>query len=273
MWIWIVSLVVVIACVIFAYWMIVSSYDEIPAKQKFPFIRRTLPANKQANETVAALRSKIKDLEEHYSYQDIQFSKLHQRLQSLEGTPSRIMPGIINQQQEEEEENWKELYYEENEKKEKLENELDELRQLMEETQSDKSLNTDNEKLAALQSEHDARMSQILSLQKETDQLQLKLEAATTREKDLQQQLQKEIDQLKKYAQLESAYTQLKCENENMRAHLREMNKREEELENRLAHARELESRVAIYEEEKSKLVSEMDSRLGQNKVFYSGNQ
>lgn len=268
MWIWIVSLIVLIACLVFAYWMMASSYDYIPSERKFlfGFKRAKAPGESLNEETIRALRSKIKSIEETGSYHEIQFSKFQQRLQELENSnekvqqPAGAVVGIVQAK-----ENWMEMYYEELEKKEKLENELDEVRQQL--TEND---NVENG-LALLQSKYDTRINEMRSVQNELDTMQLKYEAVTLRQKELEQLLSAEIELKNKFAQFETANTFLKCENENMRAHLKEMNKREEELEKKLAHARELESRVAIYEEEKYKLVSEMENMVNQNKIFFSG--
>ena len=46
------------------------------------------------------------------------------------------------------------------------------------------------------------------------------------------------------------------------------MTKREKEMEQRIVHVKELESRVAIYEEEKSKMISDLEQMVNQNKMF-----
>ncbi|MEO6136790.1 MAG: hypothetical protein ABIP35_16665 [Ginsengibacter sp.] len=274
MWIWIVSLILLIACIILAYWIMVSSYDSFPADKKFffGFMKRPPSDTYQHEETLRALRSKIKSIEESESYREIQVSKLQQRLQALEYSNEKnpIVIATVTTPSKEEE-NWKELYYEENEIKEKLENELDEVRQLLTDAEDRMLQNEGSEiDLSSLQSEYDTRVEEIRSMQLEMDNLQLRLEAASARERELENSLRNEIALKNKFAHLESVNTQLKCENENMRAHLKEMNKREEELEKKLAHARELESKVSIYEEEKYKMIAEMQSMVNQNKMFFT---
>ena len=274
MWIWIVSLVLLIACIVLAYWIMVSSYDYFPSDKKFffGFRKRTSSDAYHHEETLRALRSKIKSIEESESYREIQVSKLQQRLQVLENSTAKNPSGIaVAPSPSKEEENWKELYYEENEKKEKLENELDEVKELLVDAE-DKVLKNDGSgnALSSLQSEYDTRVEEMRSMLLEMDNLQLKLEAASTREKELENSLRNEIALKNKFAHLECVNTQLKCENENMRAHLKEMNKREEELEKKLAHARELESKVSIYEEEKYRMIAEMQSMVNENKMFFT---
>lgn len=140
MWIWwVISLIILIACVIFTYRMIISSYEFLPVDKNKLYGSKIFPGsntNVLKKRDILSLYSKLQKMEESSSFYDIQFSKLLQRLKVLEemqGRPSeqRVITG------KKDEENpiaigWKELYYEENELKERLENELDEMSRKLE---------------------------------------------------------------------------------------------------------------------------------------------
>lgn len=264
---WIISLVVLIICFIFAYRVIVSSYDYMPGDTKnfLSFKRGTSSENYPANnETIWDIKNKIHQVEENSSFYEIQFSKLKQRLNALEE--------LYNSQQEkiivsDENEDWKEMYYQENEMKEKLENELDETRQKLDEAGNKlKSTEENNSKWISLQSEYDARLNDLQSMQNNIGLLQRKLEAAINREKELEQSLLTEINTKKQYAQFQSENARLKSENEGLRLQIVEMNKRENDLEEKISRLNELESKLAIFEEEKAKMISDLEQMLHQNK-------
>ncbi len=269
MWIWwIVSLIVLIACFIFAYRMIVSSYDFLPADKKNLLL---LGKNKSAQnaasaeqEIIKSLKSKLQSVEENNAFYELQFSKFQQRLNALEEISTS--PQAL---QKEDDEDWKELYYEENEKKEKLENELDETRQQLDEYEHKFKLSEENSmKWSGLQSDYDARLHDLQSMQNHMGLLQRQLEAAAQREKELEQLLAAEIAQKKKFAYLESENTRLKTETDDLRKNLDQINQQRHEYQARAAYVQQLESKIAIYEEEKAKIISNLELMVSQNKVF-----
>lgn len=271
MWIWIVSLIVLVACFIFAYRMIVSSYDYMPTDKKFPpgFKKAFTSEASLHQETLRALRSKLKSVEDNNSYYEIQFSKFQHRLKALEELQN-TQPKISHKPFIDEED-WKEMYYEENDAKEKLENELDETSQkLADAGNSLKEFEESKRQWSGLQSEYDARLNDLQSMQNNMELLQRQLDAVAEREKELEQLLLVEINLKKQYSQLETGHVQLKSETEDLRRQLAEMHRREAALEHRISHVNELESRVAIYEEEKSKIISDLELMAGQNKMFFA---
>jgi chromosome segregation ATPase len=273
MWIWwIISLIVLIACFIFAYRVIMSSYDFLPAEKKnFLSFKRNTPAESSAGRSTEAmwdLKNQLQKVEETSSFYEIQFSKLQQRLKALEAQ-------YENQQQappvskKEDEEDWKEMYYEENEVKEKLENELDSTRQKLEEVENKLgSLEQDNSKWSGLQSEYDARLNDLQSMQNNIGLLQRQLEASEAREKELEISLAAEINEKKQYAHLQSEVARLKSENDDLRQQIVEMNKKEKALEGGISRLNELEARLAVYEEEKAKMIADLELMVNQNKMF-----
>lgn len=270
MWIWwIISLVVLIACFIFAYKVIVSSYDLLPADKKnfLSFKKVSHSGNhSQRPEAIWDLKKKLQQVEETSSYYEIQFSKMQERLKALEAKyqTEQQMPVSKNDDQED----WKEMYYEENEVKEKLENELDITRQKLEEAEKQLSkIETDNSKWTALQSDYDARLNDLQSMQNNLGLLQRQLEAAAGREKELELSLAAEINAKKQYSKLESENARLNSENDEMRKQLVEIHNKEKELEIGLSRLHELENQVAIYEEEKAKMIANLEMMVNQNKM------
>src|SRR5664279_1064214 len=95
MWIWwIISLVILIACVIFAYRMIVSSYELLPPDKRFykSFQKNPPPTQKSIiqQESINALKNKVQSVEENSSFYEIQIAKLMERLKTLENQNIRI---------------------------------------------------------------------------------------------------------------------------------------------------------------------------------------
>src|SRR5665647_92032 len=273
MWIWwIISLIILIVCFIFAYRMIVSSYDFLPTDKKFSLgfkkeasSQNSTPAQQEA---IRSLKNKLQSVEDNTSFYEIQFSKFQQRLKALE-EQYNSQQVHNNYHPKADEEDWKEMYYEENEVKEKLENELDATRQKLEEVENKlNSIEENNSQQAGLRSEYDARLNDLQSMQNNIGLMQRQLEAAAEREKELEQILLSEITIKKKYAQLESEYRALQSENEDLRKQVIEMNQKERDLEVRITRLNELESKLAIYEEEKAKMIADLELMVSQNKIF-----
>jgi chromosome segregation ATPase len=273
MWIWwIISLVVLIGCFIFAYKVIVSSYDLLPAEKKnFLSFKRTSPFENHSPrpEAIWDLKNKLQKVEENSSFYEIQFSKMQERLKALEVQYQSQKQMTVSQNGHQED--WKEMYYEENEVKEKLENELDLTRQRLEEVEKQISeIENDNSKWTGLQSEYDARLNDLQSMQNNIGLLQRQLEAAAVREKELELSLVAEINAKKQYSKLESENVRLRSENDDLRKQLVEIHNKEKQLEIGLSRLHELENQLSIYEEEKAKMIANLEMMVSQNKIVSS---
>jgi chromosome segregation ATPase len=268
MWIWwIVSLLILIACIIFAYRMIVSSYEFLPVDKRYFLGLFKNTANTETGslqkDSLKALKNKVQSVEDSNTFYQIQLSKFQQRLQMLEdsGIP-KPSTEIISKSQGNEED-WKEMYYEENEMKEKLENELDFTKQMLEEAENKLKESLGNSfRWVQLQSDYEARLHDLESRQNEIEVLQNQLMASTERERELEQLLLSEITIREKYSMLQKEYVQLQSEADDLRRRIGELSKRDMNLEMRLVHLTELESKLAICEQEKSKLKSYLENRL-----------
>jgi chromosome segregation ATPase len=272
MWIWwIISLLVLIACFIFAYKAIVSSFDFLPAdKRSIFFFKKDIPIESSPvrSEAMWDLQKHLQKVEENSSFYELQFTKLQERLKALEAQLEN-QPQKQTHLKKEDEEDWKEMYYEENEAKEKLENELDTTRQRLEEVENKLNfIDENNTKWNSLQSDYDARLNDLQSMQNNLGLLQRQLEAAAAREKELELSLLAEIKTKKQYAQMDSNYARLKSENEDLKRQIAALNKKEREMQSGISRLKELESRLATYEEEKAKMIANLQQMVNQNKIF-----
>src|SRR5664279_396552 len=110
---WILSLIILISCIVFAYRMIVSTYEFLPAEKRYFLGFYKNPSSESVplqRGTLKALDRKVQVVEDNTTFYGIQFSKLQDRLKVLEELtlkPSEKPSREAN----EDEENWKELYY------------------------------------------------------------------------------------------------------------------------------------------------------------------
>ena len=229
MWIWwIVSLIVLVGCIIFAYRMIVSSYEFLPADKRFFFGFNKNPASStnfpDHPDALKILRNKMQHVEDNTTFYHIQFSKFQDRLKVMEEKFAMNSKKINATAIEfEDEEDWKELYYEENSKKELLENELDLTKQTLEKLEN--KLNEVEDKTGhwkQLQSDYELRLNDLQSMQNETMHLQKQLDASIEREKELEQLLLSEITMREKYCLLQKEYTRLLSETDDLRRRIME---------------------------------------------------
>jgi chromosome segregation ATPase len=276
MWIWwIISLIVLIACFIFAYKVIMSSYDWLPAdKNNFMSFKKASSSGNTfpRSEAIYDLKNKLQKVEENSSFYEIQFSKLQERLNHLESQYETQLQTTLSKKSQEED--WKEMYYEENELKEKLENELDLAQQRLEEMQKQLAETEENDsKWKAFKSDYDARLNDLESMQNNIEILQRQLEASVVREKELQLSLASEINAKKQFSNLESVNARLRSENDDLRSQLVQIHNREKELEFKISKLNELESRVAIYEEEKAKMIASLEVMVNANKATLNTNK
>lgn len=266
MWIWwLLSLFILIACFVFAYRMIVSSYEFLPADKRYlwKFGKDNLPPESVTaqKESLKILRKKIQAVEDNTTFYQIQFTKFQDRLKVLEEL--NVSPKLKPMQYKEEEEDWKEMYYEENEAKEKLENELDTTRQMLEEAEARlKESISDNFKFVEANSDSESKFHEISSLKENNELLQRQLTASVERENELERLLMSEITMREKFSMLQKEYVQLQSEADDLRRTIIELGKKDLQLEIRLVRLSELESKLALCEEEKSKLKSRLESHL-----------
>jgi chromosome segregation ATPase len=266
---WIMSLIILIFCIVFAYRMIVSTYEFLPADKRYflgfyknPVLQDAGPVQR---DTLRALNKKFQSVQDNTTFYEIQLSKIQDRLKTLEelntlkSPPEKISKAI----KPEPEEDWKEMYYEENTLKEKLENDLDSTRQMLEEAENKlKDSSGDSASYAELQSEYESRLHDLNSLQEHIGLLKRQLEASAERERELEQLLLSEITLREKYSLLQREYGELQSEADDLRRRIVELNKKDVNLQMRVIHLNELESKLALCEEEKIRLKTNLEQLL-----------
>lgn len=268
MWIWwLLSLIILIACIIFAYRMIVSSYEFLPIDKrsfwKFGKNNFTTSSAPAQTESLKAIKKKLQTVEDSTSFYNMQFTKLQERLKALEEVRNTAANVQAQASSIEQEEDWKEMFYQENEAKAKLEDELDALNQMLEDTQARlKELTQNNSHNAEVQSNNDSRLHLIDSLQNQVGLLQVQLTASSEREKELEQSLLSEITIREKYSMLQKEYIELQSEADDLRIRIVELSKKDQHYEMRLIHLTELESNLALCEEEKLRLKTRLEKHL-----------
>jgi len=244
--------------------MIVSTYEFLPADKRYflGFYKNSDSMNPGPlqKETVRALNRKIQSVEHNTTFYEIQVSKLQERLKALEElnslTPSSTLR-ITDAEKPEDEEDWKEMYYEENSAKEKLENDLDYTRQMLEEAENKlKDSSEKNARWIQFQSEHESRLNDMQSLQEHISLLKRQLAASAEREKELEQLLLSEITLREKYSLLQREYTELQSETDDLRRRVVELNKaeltkRDSDRQVLVVHLNDLESKLAFVKKKK----------------------
>ena len=271
--IWSISLIVLIASVLFVYRMLVTSSEFITTDKPFPFkfLKAGAGKDKFYRQSLKLLNSKIKSLEDSNAYYEIQFSRLQSRLNNSSEVvvAEHATGGSFSTQEEEDGEDWKELYYQENEEKVRLENELDESLQNLELVKQEMELFKESaEQTAALKSLLDARLIELNSIQNQMEVLEKKLCGAAVREKDLQALLNKEIALKSVYTKIENDNVRLRSELEDLKRQLIEMHQKETESARQLIRLREMQSQAGFYEEEKNRKIIELNKKMEKNRVF-----
>ncbi len=272
MWIWIICLIVLVVCFVIAWRMMMNSYDLLPSEKKFNLFQSFSPSDISYHmETLRSIKAKMKSLEDKSDYFESQIQKLNQSMSgsSKSGNNNQFNP-FVQALPKQDEDDWKELYYDENSKKEKLENELDVAQQEIEYLQEslEKSQHKSQE-ILSLEKEYQLRLQQIETLEKQVRELHQNLEHAQKHQEDLKSQLNREIQQKKQFEEAGNNYITLKSENEGLRRQISEMGMRQSEIEGKLLYMNQLESKVSAYEEEKTKMIADLELMLNQSKIHH----
>lgn len=290
MWIWIACLVVLVICFIIAWRMLMNSYNlNNSDEKKFSLFGSLSPSDISFyTETIKSMRSKLKSLEDRGEYYENQIDKLNKKIKVFE----KKSPAPFSRQDafhgpaDEEEEDWKELYYAENHKKEKLENELDASHQEIEFLEDQLvEIKTQLEKATAAQSLHKSREEEIQSLRNTISELHKGIEEAA----NLQVLFEKQKNQLEETSQslktikaekeelerklqaqnqLEETlkiYQSFKSENEVLKNKLQEMNAHQLQIEEKINQVHQLESHLQTLAAEKVSAEEKLAASILQN--------
>jgi hypothetical protein len=160
-------------------------------------------------------------------------------------------------------ENWKEMYYSENQVKIKIENELEITKGKLHELQNKlKEATENNVRLFEVKGDYDKQLNYIHLLEADISSLQRQLRASIERENELENLLISEIIVREKYSMLQSKYKQVQVEANDLQRRIIVQSQKEMNMEIRLIRLSELESKLAICEEENLKLISRLENNL-----------
>lgn len=252
MWIWIVSLIVLIVCFIIVWRLFISSYNSVSSEKNINLFQ---PFNPRGSafplDTIRALQSKLKSLEDKSDYYSDQIEQLNRRLKNYE---KDRLPSFVPKTGEmsivkgkEGEEDWKELFYEENEKKEKLENELDLAQQEIEYLQGElKKLTSDIAGKEELEKAYSMLLQSMESAQKNLEELRNQLAENEKHRTALEEKLWSEIDQRNELENITESFATLQEENKQLQKQLSDASASQPDTSNKTSYVDELENRVSV---------------------------
>lgn len=273
MWLWwILSLVVLVLCLVFAIRIFTTSrnlHRQVFADDKddFPplkFPKRSFLRSDPQEQAILLLRTRLQQVMSNSDKYLEQLNKLTDRLEALES--GKRLPVA---KKADTDDDWEEMYYEEQAKKEKLENELDVTQQLVEKNE---------EKLLALEqreqgykqtlSEFEGQINNLNALEERIELLQRKLEGSKEREQELQQQLDQEHADIEQYRLMQKDHIRLQAEAEDLRRSLQELGNSNRLTEQKLHRLAELESTLDAAEYEKSDLRKKVEEIIMENETL-----
>ncbi len=273
MWLWwIVSLIILVICIIFAVRVYANSrrlhrlisFGDTSSPGSPNSSLKLRPIAHQDQE-IAELHMKLRILEGNAINYSMQLSRLNERVEIIEGVnPRKVKPTTKN-----DDEDWEELYFESLDKNEKLENELDLTRNKLEELEASASEMIQIEKdFSAQQSNLEQQLVEAHSLQYTIVALQHKLEGAEEREKQLRSQLAIEENIRKELKHMRQQYARVQSEATELRNRILEVNKRDILLQQKLAHLNELESSIQNSEYDKTELQKTVGEIILENELL-----
>lgn len=271
MWFWwIVSLVILIASIIFSLYIFYGGYKatsikkEFQLKRNYNIIRKAIPVTKQ--QVISSLKLKLQSVENNSLLYYNELKKLQQRIQALEKNKST---GSSGDKRYEEDENWEELYYEVSESREKMESELDLTNQKLEEAESlVKELMRKESAWKEKRSELENELNKAHTLQNKIGDLQRELEGAGLREQELQQQLEAQKQLYKDFELLQQQYAFIQSEADELRNRIKEINNRDVLLQQKINRLTELESTMEISEYEKLDIRKSIEEIIVENEAL-----
>ena len=269
MWIWwALSLLILIASTAFALYIYYGNYKTNEPKKDFFLQRRSSFSSKffavSKQQVITSLRLKLQSVENNSALYFNELKKLQQRIQAIEKGET-----VNNKKTSSFDEDWEELYYEVNDKKEKLENELDATTQALESVTYQLNKAEANEKLLIeKQSELETQLNQAQSLQNKIGDLQRELEGAAERETDLQVELDAHKELAKDFELLQQQYAQLQSEANEIQNRMIESKNREVLSKQKINRLTKLESTIEISEYEKMEIKKSIEEIIIENEAL-----
>lgn len=273
MWIWLIlSLVLVIACIIFGIHSFLSSRTLQRSISSEPRHRRgnierqnienDFPDLQQQD--FSNLKIKLKSMEGNSVQQAHQINELQKRIIALEEENS--FKEANEQTKWNDQEDWEKLYYEARREKESFEENLNLTNKVLGETRSKlEEFEKQKDAWAEMKSDMETRLNDIHSLQNTIDELQRRLEGSCEREKELEKQLTYEKFMHVEYELLQNQNNQLRSESDELRNRLKEINAQNTIMEQKLNRLTELESSLEISEYEKMEIKNSVEQIIAEN--------
>jgi len=267
---WIVSLLILTASIIFSLYIFYGSYKVWPVRKgsdpgtDYGGVRKYPAVTKQ--QVISSLKLKLQSVEHNSMLYYNELKKLQQRIQALEkdkGTGYPKDKGISD------DENWEELYYDIHDAKEKMESELDLTNQKLEEAESllqelKRRETAWKENRAGLENE----LNKAQTLQKKIDELQQELDNASVMNQELQQQLVTQQELYKDYELIKQQYSYVQSEADELRNRIKEITNRDILLQQKINRLTELESTMEISEYEKMDIRKNIEEIISENEAL-----
>ncbi len=270
MWIWwALSLLILIGSAAFALYIYYGNYKSTPAKKDFFVVSRKSPLPKffaiSKQQVIASLRLKLQAVENNSALYFNELKKLQHRIQAIEKNNSTSTVNKLSAFDED----WEEMYYEANDKKENLENELDSITQALEKATYNLHKAENKEKqLIEKQSELQSQLNQAQTLQNKIGDLQRELEGAAERETDLQVQLDAHKDLINDFELLQQQYAQLQSEASEIQNRMIESKNREVLSKQKINRLTKLESSLEVSEYEKIEIRKSIEEIIIENEAL-----
>ena len=273
MWLWwVLSLLILIGCIVFALYIFYSGYKAAPAKKEFGFKKNYNPIGASISITkqqvISSLKLKLQAVENNSMLYYNELLKLQQRIQVLEknkGNGGFQKEGVKYNTDE----NWEELYYDLHEEKEKIESELDLTNQKLEEAEELLALFKEKEKAwKEKRSELENELIKAHSLQNKLGDLQRELEGATNRELQLQLQLETQQELYKDFELIKQQYAFVQSEANELKNRIKQINYRDVLLQQKINRLTELESNHEISEYEKRDIRKSIEEIILENEAL-----
>jgi len=274
MWIWLIlSLLLVIACIIFGIHSFLSSrtlqrsLSAEPVNKKIPiqsqFIETGLPVFQQQD--FSNLKMKLKSIEGNSLQQAHQLNELQKRIEALE-EGSNFKEDNEETKWREDDEDWEKLYYETRKEKESLEASLELANHALRETKMRlEELEKQKASLVEMKTGMEGRLDEVHSLQDTIDELQRKLKGAAERESELEKQVVDEKFMHVEYELVQKQNKQLRSEADDLRNRLEEISVQNILMEQKLKSLTELESSLEISEYEKMEIKNSVEQIIAEN--------
>jgi chromosome segregation ATPase len=274
MWIWLIlSLLLVIACIIFGIHSFLSSrtlqrsisVDQPNQKINFqrPLVEPGLPSLYQ--QEFSNVKIKLKSIEGNSIQHAHQLNELQKRIEALEASGS-FKEDNEETKWNEDDEDWEKLYYQTRNEKESLEENLNLVNETLHKTQRRlEDLEKQKGKLTEMKTSLEQRSDELHILQNTIGELQRKLEGATEREKELEKQIAYEKFMHGEYELLQKQNNQLRSEADDLRSRFEEISAQNILTEQKLKGLTELESTLEISEYEKLEIKNTVEQIIEEN--------